>query len=210
MGWKLFRALRWGTDATKPALNKSGALLFTINTKRTWMNTGTGYVATDTPPIGATYMQLPGKLDPGNLWPSTTWSNISESFAGAFFRAEGGFASAFNAGLQTDQNKSHGHTSGNDNTDHAHPGTTGGHSATHTHQQNVSANVGSSVRRDYVSDEHAAAYPQGVDTLGANSDHVHSFTTGGRSAYHQHVINADGGTEARPRNYTVRIWERIA
>lgn len=53
-------------------------------------------------PIGSTYIQFPGKSAPAALGLPGTWSNISSSFAGNFFRAEGGNASAFNAGQQGD------------------------------------------------------------------------------------------------------------
>lgn len=117
MGWKLFRALRWGTDSTKPALNKAGALLFATDTKRGWMNTGTGWIGLDTPPIGATYMQMPGKSDPGTLWPSTTWSNISSEtlLKGRVPRIEGtvpsggGNAAAAFGSSQDDQFQGHRH-----------------------------------------------------------------------------------------------------
>ena len=41
---------------------------------RVW--SGTAWIAI-APPIGAIYMQFPGKSDPGTLWPNSTWSNIS-------------------------------------------------------------------------------------------------------------------------------------
>lgn len=120
MGWKLFRALRWATDSTKPALNKSGALLFTTDKKRTWINTGNGWIGADTPPIGATYIQLPGKSDPATLWPSTTWSNISSEtlLKGRVPRIEGtvpsggGNVSASFGASQDDQMQGHTHGSG--------------------------------------------------------------------------------------------------
>lgn len=53
------------------------------------------YNRINTPPIGFTYIQFPGKSAPGTLWPDATWSNVSSEFAGDFFRAEGGAAAAF-------------------------------------------------------------------------------------------------------------------
>ncbi len=51
------------------------------------------------PPVGFIYIQLPGTPDPAALWdnPDSRWENVSSRFPGAFFRAEGGAASAFNA-----------------------------------------------------------------------------------------------------------------
>ncbi len=62
------------------------------------------------PPIGFVYWQLPGKVDPATLYPGTTWSNISSSFPGDFFRAEGGNASAFGSGEQPMGLQTHSHS----------------------------------------------------------------------------------------------------
>lgn len=61
------------------------------------------------PPIGYVYWQLPDKLSPLELWPGSTWENISSLFAGDFFRAEGGNALAFGAGRQDDAILDHTH-----------------------------------------------------------------------------------------------------
>ena len=45
-------------------------------------------------PVGSVYIQFKGQPNPSSLW-GGTWSNISSSFAGRFFRAEGGNAVAF-------------------------------------------------------------------------------------------------------------------
>lgn len=60
-------------------------------------------------PVGFTYTQLPGMSDPSALWPFGTWSDISSTYAGAFFRAEGGSASSFGAGVQLDALQGHRH-----------------------------------------------------------------------------------------------------
>ena len=64
-------------------------------------------------PIGAVYWQLPNKAAPATLWPTSTWDNISSTFPGEFFRAEGGAASAFQAGEQADQMQGHKHNVNN-------------------------------------------------------------------------------------------------
>lgn len=61
-------------------------------------------------PVGFVYTQYPGKGSPLTLGLPGTWTNISSDFAGNFFRAEGGNASAFESGTQSDQNKAHTHT----------------------------------------------------------------------------------------------------
>jgi len=53
-------------------------------------------------PIGMLYTQYPGESSPDNLgWPGT-WTNISSNFSGDFFRVEGGDASTFGSGEQSD------------------------------------------------------------------------------------------------------------
>ena len=45
-------------------------------------------------PVGSIYVQYPNQSDPTTLF-GGTWSNVSSSYAGRFFRAEGGSAAAF-------------------------------------------------------------------------------------------------------------------
>ena len=45
-------------------------------------------------PVGSIYVQFPGQAAPSDLF-GGTWSNVSSSYAGRFFRAEGGSAAAF-------------------------------------------------------------------------------------------------------------------
>lgn len=52
--------------------------------------------------IGTVYIQFPNKPSPSELGWYGTWSNISNEYAGDFFRAEGGNASAFESGEQSD------------------------------------------------------------------------------------------------------------
>lgn len=62
---------------------------------------GTGWVLVgiDEPPIGAVYVQFASQSTPATLY-GGTWSNVSSSYAGLFFRAEGGNAAAFEGGTQ--------------------------------------------------------------------------------------------------------------
>ena len=68
----------------------------TYLSRRTW--SGSAWVAT-TAPIGMCYIQFPGGYAPSTIF-GGTWTNISSSYAGDFFRAEGGAASAFESGEQ--------------------------------------------------------------------------------------------------------------
>ena len=47
-----------------------------------------------TPPVGFVYVQFSGQSAPNALW-GGTWQNVSNLYAGLFFRAEGGNAAAF-------------------------------------------------------------------------------------------------------------------
>lgn len=50
-------------------------------------------------PVGAIYMQLPQQKEPELLF-GGTWQNVTDLYAGNFFRAEGGDSLAFEAGTQ--------------------------------------------------------------------------------------------------------------
>jgi hypothetical protein len=61
-------------------------------------------------PVGMVYIQFPGQSKPEDLgWPGT-WSNISNEYAGNFFRAEGGVARSFNGGEQDHALEDHNHS----------------------------------------------------------------------------------------------------
>jgi hypothetical protein len=51
-------------------------------------------------PAGYVYTQYPGQQPPAVLWPKFDWADITDSFAGSFFRAEGGGVLPFEGGLQ--------------------------------------------------------------------------------------------------------------
>ncbi|CAG2103000.1 unnamed protein product [Medioppia subpectinata] len=53
-------------------------------------------------PVGFIYVQLPGQAEPNTLWPKSTWSDVTATYAGQFFRAEGGGSLAFGAGVQSE------------------------------------------------------------------------------------------------------------
>ena len=72
---------------------------------------------TSTTPVGSVYLQLSGQSDLATLF-GGTWSNVSSSYAGVFFRAEGGSASAFASGQQAMSIQSHSHTIGRDTTNY--------------------------------------------------------------------------------------------
>jgi len=119
-------------------------------------------------PVGVVYVQFPGCDAPGTLFPNTTWTELN--FSGAFFRASGGNASAFNGGLQGQDIQSHDHT----------------------------------IRVEFGANANVAYSPQNgtyLQVAGVNADT--------RNAY-GNAIDATGGTETRPSNYTIKIWKRTA
>ncbi len=47
------------------------------------------------PPIGFTYLQLPGDLSPESLWPAAAWTEVSDTYSGLFFRVIGNGSADF-------------------------------------------------------------------------------------------------------------------
>jgi microcystin-dependent protein len=83
-------------------------------------------------------------------------------------------------------------TTGVDTTDHVHAGTTSGVSTFHTHSYNDRNTVNG---QSYG----AGSFPYATNAVATltstdSTDHSHSFTTGGRSANHQHDVPAHGHT----------------
>ncbi len=177
-------------------------------------------------PVGEVYIQYPGKKDPNTLWGNySTWTDITANYEGAFFRAykNGTSGDFFGYGdtlgnLQTSQNKSHSH--GTDNkTDSA---TTGLSVNTNSNLTGWAKPVGFTVGDAAVSRSgivSSIATGLGVwqatgtakrivegYTMNLNANHAHTITDGG----HKHTIGSSGGTEARPDNYAIKIWERTA
>ncbi len=72
--------------------------------------TGYAVIDRDTPyPIGFDYIQFPDKPDPNELGLPGAWENTSNQLNGNFIRFEGGNASGFGAGRQSDLIKEHYH-----------------------------------------------------------------------------------------------------
>lgn len=76
----------------------AGRLWIDSDTAAPYLWTGSAWLAIGIP-IGGVYIQFPSQSTPASLF-GGTWSNISSSYAGDFFRAEGGNASAFESGEQ--------------------------------------------------------------------------------------------------------------
>ena len=134
-------------------------------------------------PIGATYLQLPSQSAPDDIF-TGTWSNISSSYAGDFFRAEGGRAASFGSS-QGDTFQGHIHRlwmyhgSGNANSRElsSYRGITGGYVGDRNYY--TSARDGTRGMKYYSQDAYGAGTPR-------------------------------HGDETRPVNQTIRVWKRIS
>lgn len=131
-------------------------------------------------PVGELYVQFPGKSAPTTLYQYGTWTDITEQYAGLFFRAEGGNSLIFGLDennkpiTQESANLAHNHYFSPANINIARwPGGSSG-----TDSLNKSTGSGHQVR----------SFPE--DQL---------FT-----------VWEDGDEEARPVNTAIRIWERTA
>ena len=88
--WNTFSAI------VLPAGSTTDSYIITAQTSRTANELTTKKIyKTSSPPINFIYVQYRGQDAPATLFPGTTWSNVSSTYAGRFFRAEGGSAAAF-------------------------------------------------------------------------------------------------------------------
>ena len=172
----------------------------------TW--NGSAWVNLTAPGVGSQVAQYPNQKSPEEVYPCSKWEVLN--YGGAFFRASGGNASAFNSGLQGDQNKWHNHggLTSEVYTNHTHNFYWQGdhsHGYSETYGDTTSGYGGSGTGR-WVNQRWTGT---GAATI------VVSGTTGSsngedESIKHKHTISGDGGNEARPQNYTYKIWKRVA
>ena len=187
--------------SVKPDIKKAGQLLAVLNMiKEEAIN--------EAWPIGITYTQYPQQKSPEELFPKTTWKEIS--YDGAFFRASGGNAAAFieksdvlSKQWQSIQSHNHGiahkHSRGTMEITGALSGTkdiyNGASGAfTISYDQNS---------RPRWNDDHANTYADCQFAASRSWTGETSEPTNGCSEY-------TGDTETRPSNYSVRIWKRTA
>ena len=150
--------------------------------------TGINIVIPSAMPVGAIYVQFAGQADPTTLF-GGTWENVSATYAGLFFRCEGGAAAAFGS-TQSDGAPNIGgaiynqSTTENDLWDTVEPGCYEGcfTFATDSNPRNV--NMGSAQYKAYIS-------AIGFDASRSNAKY-------------------GAAAEIRPYNSTIRIWKRTA
>lgn len=169
-------------------------------------------------PIGFVYVQYPQQAAPADLFPDFTWTELN--YSGAFFRASGGNANSFIT--PTDALTPQGQATAVNGLSISKTGSAWGNSTTaysdyqyHVHSHEV-----------YVNNILAAGNNYGV-ALGlypaANYD-VLQYGVADEAQIFEHTHTIDfypsvdnnisftvlGATETRPKNFTVRIWERTA
>ena len=141
-------------------------------------------------PVGCTYIQLPGHKDPKSLLGLGTWQDISIRYQGAFFRVfqqgvSGAFSDAKNDGLYPNlQGASLPNITGNLRSE-----ISGGGWATPT-----GVFKDTSLFQISRTGDDAGRYHTGVNV---------SFSAANSNSIYQN------SAEVKPKNYSIRIWERI-
>lgn len=146
-------------------------------------------------PIGVIYTQYPQQKSPQELFPNTTWEEVN--YDGAFFRASGGNAAAFNGGKQGQSIQSHNHGfswSGS----HSHGVTDPGH--IHGYE------LGEYDRDKGHAGERTGRYYGTANTYSATT----GISIDSKTISISTTTGSAGGDETRPANFTIRIWKRTA
>lgn len=146
-------------------------------------------------PIGVIYTQYPQQKSPQELFPNTTWEEVN--YSGAFFRASGGNAAAFNGDKQGQSIQSHNHGfswSGS----HSHRITDPGH----RHTVELGVGDGGAGHGGERTERHYSWDTTSFEKTGISIDSAEISISG--------TTGSAGGNETRPENYTIRIWKRTA
>lgn len=171
-------------------------------------------------PVGYVYVQYPQSKSPEELWPGFTWQ--IKDYSGAFFRSSGGCANGYASCTdvlanckQSSQNAYHTHQVCN-----------------HSHSASTSANGGGCIwvhSNGYGShfpvNGNGCFEPTNCGEVYGSGDYKFSFYRDLRLNDHSHTVTGGGvcgtlpytsyngsstNTEARPENYTIRVWVRTA
>ena len=132
-------------------------------------------------PIGVIYTQYPQQKSPQELFPNTTWKEVN--YSGAFFRASGGNAGAFNGGKQEELVGSHSDSV-----------TVTGGNHRHSYDFTDPHNNGPW--------DKPVAYDNSNNKTTAYTDYSGDLSMSGTVTH--------TAKENRPANYTIRIWKRTA
>lgn len=169
-------------------------------------------------PIGFVYTQYPQQASPVDLYPDLTWTELD--FGGAFFRASGGSANAFiSTGTLTPQ----GQATAVNGLSISKTGSAWGNSQTiysdsQWHHHNHTVSLG-----EYSHPNSSGKWCWCFALQGPYNYEVLNWGYAETAyAYHTHIIDfypsvsenisfvVTGSTETRPKNFTVKIWERTA
>ena len=152
------------------------------STQGKWVlqNPATGIASQPTMPVGSVYVQFSGQTDPTTLF-GGTWDNVSNTYAGLFFRAEGGDAATFGE-TQTG----------------GVPNVIGAISSVTIRATGPGTQSGalSKINEDIAYSGMGATVLTGINTIGFDASRS-SATYG-------------AAEEVRPANSTIRIWKRTA
>ena len=132
-------------------------------------------------PIGVIYTQYPQQKSPQELFPNTTWEEVN--YDGAFFRASGGNAAAFNGGKQEELVGSHSDSVTVTGGNHRHP---------------------------YSFSDPNNNGPWDKPVAYDNSNNQTTAYTGYSGNLSMSGTVKHTAQENRPANYTIRIWKRTA
>lgn len=144
--------------------------------------TGINIVIPSAMPVGAIYVQFAGQTDPTTLF-GGTWENVSSTYAGLFFRAEGGNAAAFG------QSQANGLPGISGTVSFVQVGSSGG---------KVIAGVDGAFTMGSANSGYSSADATSTD----------NFILGFSAANSNGIYGA--ANEVRTANSTIRIWKRTA
>lgn len=190
---------------------------------------GTAWKNISAPAVGKKIEQYPQEKAPGTIYPCTEWQEIN--YNGAFFRSAGGNAAAFvehGNTLPSPQSQGTAQYTVSDADNISFTGVASevstvdpswdieysGDNHSHTYYSKY-AKTGSSIATRHVlyvdakSDAKNTNYNITTDEETTSisgtitGDHTHTFTPSG-------TITAPDGSETRPKNFTMKVWERIA
>ena len=151
-------------------------------------------------PIGEIYIRYPGQSSPQDLYERGTWENISDQFAGLFFRAEGGNAESFQETVDSDNPL----VSQEDKIRKI----LGAFSFVSAVGEGITETGASIFTGAYIAHQggfaYGSAFTSGWGTVGFGID-----ANRGDSSNNPMAGHADG-PEIRPVNTTIQIWKRTA
>ena len=182
--------------STSLGTGDDGRIWVDSDTNELYVWSGTAWVAAGrTPPVGTIYFQLAGKTAPATLY-GGTWTDVSATYAGCFFRAAGGSASAFASGNQAANLSAHTHTTPS----HTHPiegaeitGSTQGSWGLWAYDSPTKSIPIIIMYSSWIPINFHVTDSLNIPSSGSGT----SGSTG-------------SGTDNRPLNQTIKIWERTA